>query len=380
MRRILNEGIYRFKNDGSLNAGGTVTFKLAGTATDKDAFNEYALTTALSNPLTLDANGRSDSGSGEVWLEAGAYDITVKDSAGSTINSLSDITDDVLVATSGADGFDINGSFESLTNDVPDNWTLSVYDGSGGTIAIDTTSPGDGSSALKFTSSGAGAGTATSIFLSIPQNLRLFELSWAMVSSVVDVKNDVDVLWYDKSKTQLTGGDASTSGYSNSTANPTSWTEKFANFKPPSTAYWARIQLTGCHSSDATAGNTRYDNVVMRIRPQQASDFPGAVERPNFAWASITTITISAGMYNHNGSTEQLVHWESEITFTVGNGGSNSDSSNIDQNITQYLYIDDSAIVTGDSRTLTASEFLNSVTAPTWSELYLSITYEYPNL
>lgn len=94
----------------------------------------------------------------------------------------------------------------------------------------------------------------------------------------------------------------------------------------------------------------------------------GYFDRPAFTWASGTAIYISPGTYDHRGTTNQLLSWDSTITFHLGSGGSNAASDDLAVNSKVYIYLDDSAIVTGASTTLTASCFINkSGTAPTFS-------------
>jgi len=85
------------------------------------------------------------------------------------------------------------------------------------------------------------------------------------------------------------------------------------------------------------------------------------------AYSTTTAITISAGMFEHRGTTTQNVYTETQITFTLGSGGSNAASDNLGANELHYLYIDDSAVVIAGTTKLTASEFRNDTTAPSWS-------------
>jgi hypothetical protein len=77
---------------------------------------------------------------------------------------------------------------------------------------------------------------------------------------------------------------------------------------------------------------------------------------------------IGSGQYDHDGSTVQDVYWDSEVSFTIGSGGSNSGSSAAGTSQWQYLYLDDSAIVTQGVPELDADCFLNSTTAPTYNQ------------
>jgi len=83
--------------------------------------------------------------------------------------------------------------------------------------------------------------------------------------------------------------------------------------------------------------------------------FRGYVIRPKFTWKDDDEIYIDAGVYYHNGTTEQLLYWDSQITYQFTSLAA-SDWS--------YLYIDDSAIVTAGTNLITASEFTDSTTEP----------------
>ena len=90
-----------------------------------------------------------------------------------------------------------------------------------------------------------------------------------------------------------------------------------------------------------------------------ASEMKGWRIRPIFTWASTTTIKLSGTFaYQHAGTTTQILTG-SEVTFT------RSDTSSVAQY--NYLYIDDSAVVTAGNTTITASELISSPTAPTLS-------------
>lgn len=94
------------------------------------------------------------------------------------------------------------------------------------------------------------------------------------------------------------------------------------------------------------------------------------LSRAQFAHTDDDTITIGAAGYEHNGTVHQRVFWDSIITFEAGRpgaGGSNTDNTALGNNEWHYFYIDDSAVVTLGDNELTASEFLNSTTVPTWS-------------
>lgn len=93
----------------------------------------------------------------------------------------------------------------------------------------------------------------------------------------------------------------------------------------------------------------------------------GYLNRPKFTFSSTTAILIDPGVYHHSGTAAQIAAWNSQLTFTFGSGGSNTGSTDLGASEWHYLYLDDSAIVTAETNILTASEFLNSTTAPTYS-------------
>jgi hypothetical protein len=106
---------------------------------------------------------------------------------------------------------------------------------------------------------------------------------------------------------------------------------------------------------------------VSSLSALGASSFPGFVERPAFSYKDTDEIYISPGAYNHNGTAEQIVYWDAQITFKFGSGGSNASSTDLAASDWFYLYIDDSAVVTLGAAELTASEFVAVTTAPTYS-------------
>lgn len=85
----------------------------------------------------------------------------------------------------------------------------------------------------------------------------------------------------------------------------------------------------------------------------------GMFNRAMFSFNTSTSIKISPATYHHDGTTNQMVYWDSEITHTVINYSSG--------NFT-YIYLDDSDIVTASSNVISASEIKDSTTAPTWSD------------
>jgi hypothetical protein len=85
---------------------------------------------------------------------------------------------------------------------------------------------------------------------------------------------------------------------------------------------------------------------------------PGYVNRPKFEYKDANEVTVGPGQYHHAGTTTQMVYWTSGLDITVSATGADWD----------YLYIDDSAVVTAGTSLLTASELIFSTTEPIWSD------------
>lgn len=85
--RPLGQFIQFFLNDGSVNAGGTVTFYQTDLTTLKNTYSDPGLTVLNSNPVTLDAAGRPST---DIW-GSGVYGAVLKDANGVTIQTLNNI-------------------------------------------------------------------------------------------------------------------------------------------------------------------------------------------------------------------------------------------------------------------------------------------------
>lgn len=241
-------------NSGAVNASGTLEFYSPGTAfaTTKAVYSDSSLATSLGATATLDSAGRKT-----IFLD-GNYDLKIKDSTGSVLVTLYNINPDTT-STSTDPNIILNGSFENSTNGVPDSWTLTDYNS--GANAVDSSVQYHGKYSMKFVSTGSGGGyiTTTAFF---PVSLdRQLKLKFAYKSSVADVRNVVEVLWYDKD--QVAFSTPSTTLMDDSTTNPTSFTQKTYQVVPLSGTYFAKLRFTGCHSSDATSGNTWFDGISL---------------------------------------------------------------------------------------------------------------------
>lgn len=76
-------------NNGDPLAAGTINTYEAGTTTNKQTFTDSTEGTPNANPIVLDANGRAN-----IWLDTGSYKFVIKDSGGSTLSTVDNITGD----------------------------------------------------------------------------------------------------------------------------------------------------------------------------------------------------------------------------------------------------------------------------------------------
>jgi len=245
--RGLPTGQFHGDNELPLALGLIYTYVADGAyTTNKATYTTSAADTAHPNPIVLDEEGRAI-----IWWD-GVYDVIIKDAAGNTIDTIPNYGANESSAVSDV-GQILNPSFE-FGSSTPDDWTL-TSDGAQ-TPATETTDVDHGAQALKFTSVGSGGGTATSVFFECYPTEDIL-VDFRLKSSVVDVRNLVEVLWFDKAQSSVSNSTV----YDESAANPTAWATKFGVVTAPSTAVYAKIKIHGCHNSDATAGNSILDGI-----------------------------------------------------------------------------------------------------------------------
>ena len=227
-----------------------------GTSTPKTTYKDSSLTGGNENadPVVLDANGAA-----QIWFTGNA-DVVLKTSSGTTVYTDDDINLTPSTTATGSGNLILNPSFEDDTDSdgIPDNWVKTTY--TGGTFLLDTTDSYNGATSIKFTSTGQGGGYSTSESFFAVSPSDQYTIGWAM-KGTADVRNTVEVLWYQRDETA--SATASTTVFDDFTTNPTSWTEKWYEVVSPSDAAYAKLRFTGGHSSDATSGTTRYDQVYF---------------------------------------------------------------------------------------------------------------------
>lgn len=244
------------KNDGSINAGGVLHFYEPGESgsTYKVVYSDKDLTTSAGSQVTLDSGAQA-----AIYLN-GDYDLIIKDSAGNTVRTISNINPDQTTTTTDINLIS-NGSFETNTSNVPTDWTLfewnigaNVVDNSAGNFA-------DGAYSMKFVSTGSGGGTLTTNSFFTVNEGATYIVDFSLKSSDAGVRNIIQFLWYDEDQVAL--GTPSTSVYDEATANPTSWARYSKSTLSPSGARFGKLKIIGCDSSDATSGTTWIDGVIV---------------------------------------------------------------------------------------------------------------------
>lgn len=244
-------------NSGAVAAGYYVYTYQPGTSTPKATYTDYTGDTANPNPIELDARGEW-----EIWWD-GQYKVLVytgdKDVDGVLVWSQDNYGEGDEGVLDGNYNLARNGSFEiDLNGDgVPDNWTVTEYTDSGG-VTLDSTEQYHGLYALKFLSTGSGGGFATGDYFEVQGGLT-YAVNFAIYSSVADIHNVVDVIWYTAAKAVI----STTSVYDDAATNPTSWTYKQLEATAPATARFARVRVTGAKDDDATSGTCWFDNVSV---------------------------------------------------------------------------------------------------------------------
>ena len=167
---------------------------------------------------------------------------------------------DYLYSQSGGGALPPNGSFETDTdeNEIPDNWTRSLYPGGSG--GLYTSAPAHGAKSVYFThpgGSGNGGGYLDSGYIEVSQlqSLSLFYILWA---SAAGMKIQVYIRYYDKAQAYL-----SQVALYNSTSNPTSAALYCSQFVPPSNARYIKIRLIGGYTDTDVAGTAYFDGLWL---------------------------------------------------------------------------------------------------------------------
>lgn len=243
-----------FKNDGSINAGGTLTFYEPGTTTPKTIYSTSDTGGAThTNPHTLDSAGRPTA---PIFTD-GLYDILVKDSAGSTLVSVSNYGDNNSAVATDLSNLVQNASFETdaTADGVADGWTETEH--ANITIARSTTAPAHGAAHQRFTVSGAGTASCLSTLFEVSA-LTTLKGSMLLDTSSAGLQVKVYLSIYDSAQSLL-----SSQAIYSSTTNPTSYAEKqFSDITVgdhESTGRYAALKLEV--SDNSTTGTVDFDGI-----------------------------------------------------------------------------------------------------------------------
>ena len=244
-----------FDSSGNPASGYKVYTYGAGTTTNKATYTDNAQTATNTNPVILDSRGEAD-----IWWN-GAYKVKFTDASDVMVWTVDNYGAGEDSAQAASSSLISNFSFEtdSEGDNLPDDWDIVNYSGS--TNAVVTSDQDHGQRSMKFISTGSGGGyITTSSYVEVSPNEPL-SFGFSIKSTVVDIRNVVQVLWY--TETKVASSTASTDVYDDSTTNPTSWTLKRYRVTPPSDAYYCKVRIYGAHSSDATTGSVWYDNIIL---------------------------------------------------------------------------------------------------------------------
>ena len=223
-----------------------------GTTTKKTTYQDYAKSTANTNPIILDSNGECF-----LVLDGLTKLVLAPDNDTDPPASPTWTFDNVGEADTSASSIGVwnkipNGSFETDTDGdgTPDDWVFVA--GTSNTMTIVETTNWHADSCLEVVIASANTAVATTTLFEVAEGSEEV-FRWAMKASAANASVVARVKWYDKDEVFISNSDI----YSNSSTNPTSWTDKFAKVTVPSTARYAKFELR-----TATSGVTvNYDNV-----------------------------------------------------------------------------------------------------------------------
>lgn len=293
------------KNNGTPAANWVVfTYSTGGPVTRKATYTTAEATTSNGYSFTLDARGEAD-----VWWD-GLYYIEVYKSAaegGGLVFTL-DNYGSQSTATTTAPNAIINGSFENgvTGSGSPQDWGITTYTGS--SFLVDTTSVAHGAHSAKGVSTGSGGAVLLTNAFTACSELESIFWRFFTKASVANMRNVVEILWYDSAQVYI----SSTSLYDDSATNPTSWTMFSGVSVPVATALYYRVQVTLGHPSVATVGSSWADGFEFGTAPrvetgntwQKAQVFSAPITA-NGAIASNGALTVGAAgsLSLTNGST-----------------------------------------------------------------------------
>ncbi|WP_372742944.1 hypothetical protein [Neptunomonas sp.] len=297
-----------FDDTGAVLAGGSIEFFQPGTSNYATIYKEAAEQNEHTQPITLDSAGRPPS---DIFLNA-IVDVTVKDSSGSTIESILNHFDVwSAVGTDLSSNRLSNHSFETAgTGGEPvANWTETD---SGTVISRDTSDQSEGAASLLFTASASSADSILSDVFEVDA-LQDLVLSFDIKANNASAQPKIEVDWLDSVQAAIS---SSTVYSSTEGLTPTAWTRLYGlNVTPPATARYAQVKITGNQSG--TSYNVAFDNLLA----SQTSAF-NETDSPSRPFGLILSrdagdtshdINVTAGSVKDENGTENIV-LRTEIT------------------------------------------------------------------
>ena len=339
-RKIGNPLWQFFTDAGAVLASGTINFYTPGTTTAKAIYKNAAKSVEHSNPVTLDSAGRPPTN--EIYTE-GFYDVLVKNSAGTTIRSISDFGDSwSAVATDLSQNVLSNHSFETAGSGSEPfaNWTETD---SGSVIARDTSGHQHGAASCKFTSSNNSSDSLLSDAFPLDP-LKELILEFDILADNAGAQPKIEVNWLNNSQ----GAISSTTLYSSTEGiTPTAWTRLYGfNSTPPSTTRYGKIKITG--NAHATTRTVNFDNIEVyqtNPYPKEAPFIPYGLKLSRDSGDTSNDINITAGAVKDATLVEDMV-LRSEITkridasWAVGNdAGGLASGESLANNIVLYVWL-----------------------------------------
>ncbi len=340
MRVQLAFPVFRaFDSSGDPLAGGKLYTYDTITTTPRATYDNDGAANA--NPVILDANGEA-----EVWLDNGLYRLVLHD-ADDILQWTIDSVTGIVAPASAAETK--TGTDDTLAI-TPAGLTLEVIDDRA--FAADAEADDD----YVITLSPAPAALYTGMTVKFSANTANTGACTLNVNALgaKSIKKNHD---QDPATGDIESGQVVTVAYDGT------------NFQMQSQLGVSSAVSDIAYDATSWNGVTTIAPSKNAVRDKIESMFQdGLLVRAKFEFKDTDEIYINAGLYHHAGTAEQFVYWDSQITFVFGVGGSNGNSENLGANEWQYLYLDDSAIVTNASPLLIANCFLNNTTAPTWSD------------
>lgn len=238
----------------------------------------------------------------------------------------------------------VNGGFQQYTgsNNTPDNWTFTAYNGGAG--AIDVTTSIFGSQSFKISvpgGTGNGGGYIQSNVLVPFSSLEDFWCSWYYKSNVATIANQVDVLWYTAAGAYI----STTNLWTASSGQPSSWTQNSGfvlSSNIPSGACFYALRFTG-GSVNSTAGSVWYEDIKSGFRSIAFSGKSQLFTSSGTFTPPSNCFLIQVKMWGGGGGASELTGVGAAggsyvegflnvtpgvaITITVGAGGAGSNSS-----------------------------------------------------